>query len=84
MDTSVNNYLIRGGMVVDGTGSAPIRADLRVQDGLIAAIAPALAAGSGEALVDAAGCYVTPGLIESHTPFDGTMWWQPDLNPAAV
>ncbi|MGL4564715.1 MAG: amidohydrolase family protein, partial [Halioglobus sp.] len=81
MDTPVNSYLIRGGMVVDGTGSAPFRADLRVQDGLITALAPSLAAGSGEVLVDAAGCYVTPGLIESHTHFDGTMWWQPDLNP---
>ncbi len=81
MDTPVNSYLIRGGMVVDGTGSAPFRADLRVQDGLITEVAPALAAGSGEVLVDAAGCYVTPGLIESHTHFDGTMWWQPDLSP---
>jgi N-acyl-D-amino-acid deacylase len=31
--------------------------------------------------VDATGCFVTPGFIESHTHFDATMWWQNDLNP---
>ena len=27
------------------------------------------------------GCQVTPGFIESHTHYDGTMWWQADLDP---
>jgi N-acyl-D-aspartate/D-glutamate deacylase len=30
---------------------------------------------------DAAGCYVAPGLIESHTHFDGPMWWEPEMDP---
>jgi len=81
MDAQVNNYLIKGGSVVDGTGAAPFAADVRVRGGLIAEIAPGLNADAGEAVVDASGCYVAPGLIESHTHFDGTMWWQPDLDP---
>src|SRR5690606_30477172 len=40
-----------------------------------------LAAQPGDEIVDAAGCYVTPGFIEPHTHFDATMWWQNDLNP---
>lgn len=81
MDAGLNSYLIKGGSVVDGTGNAPFVADLRVRDGLITAVEPDLAAEDGEVIVDAVGCYVTPGLIESHTHFDGAMWWQPDLNP---
>jgi len=81
METSVSQYLIRGGSVVDGTGSQPVQVDVRVADGLIAEVAPDLTAQNGEAVIDARGCYVTPGLIESHTHFDGTLWWQPDLQP---
>lgn len=76
-----NAYLISGGQLVDGTGAAPLAADVRIRDGLISEIGPQLAPQEGEQQVDATGCYVTPGLIESHTHFDGTMWWQPDLDP---
>ncbi len=73
--------LIHGGTLVDGTGAPPVRADLRIRNGVIAEIGPDLAPEEGEASFDASGCLVTPGLIESHTHFDGTMWWQPDLDP---
>ena len=36
-----------------------------------------------EAVQNAAGCVVAPGFIETHTHFDGTMWWEPDLKPLA-
>ena len=36
---------------------------------------------NGEREIDATGCYVTPGFIESHTHYDASMWWQPDLDP---
>jgi N-acyl-D-aspartate/D-glutamate deacylase len=73
--------LIQGGTVVDGTGGQCYLSDVRVRDGLIVEIGEALAPAPDEKTVDASGCYVTPGLIESHTHFDGTMWWQPDLDP---
>ena len=81
MRTEHTHYLIRGGSIVDGTGSPPVQADLRVRDGVIAEIGEGLVPASDEREIDASGAYVTPGLIESHTHFDGTMWWQPDLNP---
>ena len=73
--------LIRGGTIVDGTGAPAYRADVRIRDGRIDGIAPSIAPEDGEAVFDATGCYVTPGFIESHTHYDGAMWWQSDLDP---
>jgi N-acyl-D-amino-acid deacylase len=79
----MNNSLIRGGTVVDGTGAPAYAADVRVENGVITAIAPNLAPKPGEQVQDATGCIVAPGFIETHTHFDGTMWWEPELKPLA-
>jgi N-acyl-D-aspartate/D-glutamate deacylase len=76
-----HKILIRGGIVVDGTGAPAIRADVRIHDGMIAEIGKDLAAGPRERVVDASGCYVTPGFIETHNHFDAPMWWMPTLDP---
>lgn len=81
MDDSKRARLIRGGRVVDGTGRPAFEADVRLRDGRIVEIAPGLAPLPEETVVDARGCHVAPGFIESHTHFDGTMWWQSDLDP---
>ncbi len=61
--------LYRGATLIDGTG-APARAGMAIlTDGeRIVRVAPAaeLAAPPGARIVDAAGLYVTPGLINSH------------------
>jgi N-acyl-D-amino-acid deacylase len=75
------NILIRGGTVVDGTGAKAYSADVRVAGDRIVEIGQGLSPASGEDVVDATGCYVAPGFIESHTHYDATMWWQPDLDP---
>ncbi|MFZ4687752.1 MAG: N-acyl-D-amino-acid deacylase family protein [Polymorphobacter sp.] len=76
----MSDILIKGGTVVDGTGAPGFAADVRVRGGLIAEVGANLAA-QGERIVDATGCFVTPGFIESHTHYDASMWWQPDLDP---
>jgi N-acyl-D-amino-acid deacylase len=76
----MSDLLIKGGTVVDGTGSAPYKADVRITGGLISEVGRELRA-RGEHVIAADGCYVTPGFIESHTHYDATMWWQPDLDP---
>ncbi|AZI35609.1 putative D-aminoacylase [Caenibius tardaugens NBRC 16725] len=75
------DYLIKGGTVVDGTLAPAYAADVRVENERIVEIGKDLAARPGEEVFDATGCYVTPGFIESHTHYDSTMWWQPDLDP---
>ncbi|WP_157218764.1 N-acyl-D-amino-acid deacylase family protein [Flavisphingomonas formosensis] len=77
----MNGILIKGGTVIDGTGAPRFQADIRVEGGDIVEVGPGLAPRSGERQFDAAGCLVTPGFIESHTHYDGVMWWQPDLDP---
>lgn len=74
------DILIKNGTVVDGTGAPAFKADVRVKNGMIAQVGPDLAPAS-ERVIDASGCYVTPGFIESHTHYDASMWWQPDLDP---
>ncbi len=81
MTEPADDLLIRGGTVVDGTNAPAFRADVRIRGGSITEVGPDLAAEPDEAVFDADGCFVTPGLIESHTHFDGTMWWQSDLDP---
>lgn len=76
----MSEILIKGGTVIDGTGAAAYKADVRIRGKLIAEIGENLDAGEAR-VIDADGCYVTPGFIESHTHYDGTMWWQPDLEP---
>jgi N-acyl-D-aspartate/D-glutamate deacylase len=71
------DMLIKNGTVVDGTGAPAFAADVRIKDGLIAEVGRDLPS-HGERIVDADGCYVAPGFIESHTHYDASMWWQPD------
>ena len=57
--------LIRGGRVVDATGTRS--ADVLVSGGQVVAVGDDLAAPSGAQVLDAAGCVVGPGLVDLHT-----------------
>lgn len=80
LEEQMSDILIKNGTVVDGTGAPAFVADVRVKDGVIAEVGPGLVP-AGERIVDASDCYVCPGFIESHTHYDASMWWQPDLDP---
>jgi dihydroorotase len=58
----VKSIVIRGGEVVDATGSR--RADVLVEDGRITAVGTEL---SADVTLDAGGCVVAPGLVDLHT-----------------
>jgi N-acyl-D-amino-acid deacylase len=73
--------LIKGGTVIDGTGAPAFAADVRVAGGRIIEVGRELRVATGERLFDAAGCYVTPGHIETHNHWDGGVWWNPNLEP---
>ena len=61
------SILIQNGTLLCPEG--PVKADLRVEDGKIAQLGPALPAGDSQVL-DAAGKLVFPGFIDTHTHFE--------------
>lgn len=59
--------LIQNGLIHDGVHPAPYEADISIQDGVIAAIAPHLAPQPGEEVLNAAGKQVYPGFVDAHS-----------------
>ena len=69
------DLLIKGGLVVDGTGAAPRAADVGVADGRVAAVGRL--DGPAARTINADGCVVTPGFIDHHTHYDGQVTFDP-------
>lgn len=76
------DLVIRGGEILDGSGGAPFRADVAVQDGRIAMIGSV--AGRGTEEIDATGRFVTPGFVDVHTHYDGQATWDHFLAPSCL
>ncbi|MCC6546638.1 amidohydrolase family protein [Candidatus Sumerlaeota bacterium] len=64
--------LIKGGQLVDGTGSSPRKADLLIENGIITKIAATFdATEMGNTMtIDATGKVVAPGFIDTHAHGD--------------
>lgn len=78
---SEHDLVIRNGLLVDGTGSAPKQADVAVSGGKIAAIGGDL---RGKETIDATGCIVTPGFVDIHCHYDGQASWDEEMLPSSV
>ncbi len=61
--------VIRGGTLIDGTGSDPRPADVSVDEGRIRAVDPRLEPSRDDSAIDADGLTILPGLIDAHTHF---------------
>jgi N-acyl-D-amino-acid deacylase len=59
------DLLIRGGVVIDGTGAPRTRADVAVKDGRVWAVGTDLRIRP-KAILDAGGKIVAPGFIDAH------------------
>ena len=76
--TGMDDLLIRGGQLIDGTGSPGREADVSISTGRIVAIEPR-ATRPARRVIDAQGQVVAPGFIDIHTHSDFTL----PLNPRA-
>ena len=76
----MDDLVIRGGTIADGTGG-PVRvADIAVSAGVITRVGPG---GRGKREIDAKGLLVTPGFVDIHTHYDGQVAWDAYLTPSS-
>ncbi len=83
----MDDTLIRGGWVVDGTGGDRRRADVAITDGRITTIGPDLdspSAAGAHRVIDAYGRAVCPGFIDVHTHYDAQVFWAGTLSPSPL
>jgi N-acyl-D-aspartate/D-glutamate deacylase len=71
--------VIRGGVVVDGTGAPGVRADVAIAHGRVSEVGQNL---RGERVLDAGGHVVAPGFVDIHTHYDAQVFWDPALTPS--
>jgi len=72
--------VVRGGTLVDGTGTPARTADVAIDGGRIVEVGQVSAKGDRE--IDADGALVTPGFVDVHTHYDGQATWDPLLTPS--
>jgi N-acyl-D-amino-acid deacylase len=77
------DLLIRGGLVVDGTGLPGRPADVGITDGTITAIGRLRGAATQET-IDADGLVVAPGIVDAHTHYDPQITWDPLCDTSAL
>jgi len=64
---------ITNGIIVDGTGTPPVRGDVGIRGGRIAALGTVN--GQARDRIDAAGRVVAPGFVDLHTHYDAQVLW---------
>lgn len=78
-DPETGDVAIRGGLLIDGSGAAPRRADLLLSGGRISAVGdvPKLHGGTE---IDAGGLCVAPGFIDIHSHSDYYLLINPEAS----
>lgn len=79
---TTHDLVIRGGSVIDGSGSPARTADVAVDDGVIVEVGAV--GGKGRREISAEGALVTPGFVDIHTHYDGQATWDTRLQPSSA
>jgi N-acyl-D-glutamate deacylase len=74
------DVIVKNGLVFDGTGAAPARRHVGIRSGAVASVAEnALDERGCPRVIDARGCWVTPGFVDLHTHYDAELLAAPAL-----
>ena len=77
-----HEMIIAGGTVVDGTGAAPKKADVAIDNGRISRLGDLSGEQAGRT-INATGKMVTPGFVDLHTHLDAQIGWEPEMRPSS-
>jgi len=76
----MQDFVIRGAEVLDGTGRPGAVVDVAVSGGRIAGVGAKPAKGART--IDAGGLCLMPGIVDVHTHYDAQVTWDPTLSPS--
>jgi len=76
----MHDLVIRGGKIVDGSGSDAVEGDVAISDGKITEVGSV--SGDAQRTIEADGRLVTPGFVDIHTHYDAQATWDPHLLPS--
>jgi N-acyl-D-aspartate/D-glutamate deacylase len=79
----MNDVVIHGGWLVDGTGAVRQRRDVGIKDGLITEIGEPKSV-AGRSKISAVDRIVCPGFIDVHTHYDAQLTWDPAASPSIL
>jgi N-acyl-D-aspartate/D-glutamate deacylase len=78
----VLDVVIKGAMVVDGSGQPGRRADVGIRDGRIVAVGTV--EDDARETIDADGLVATPGFVDPHTHYDAQLFWDPTASSSSL
>jgi N-acyl-D-aspartate/D-glutamate deacylase len=76
------DLVIRGGLLVDGSGADPYEADVGIVGDRIEDVGKITVRARRE--LDAHGMVVTPGFVDIHTHYDGQVTWESRVVPSSA
>jgi N-acyl-D-aspartate/D-glutamate deacylase len=74
------DIVVRGALVVDGSGEEPVHGDVAIAGDRIVAVGRVAERGARE--IEGAGLAVAPGFIDVHTHYDCQLFWDPSASPS--
>ena len=76
------DIIIRGGIVIDGTGKDSYKADIAIIGDKIVEVGSIK--GESKKEINAHNLIITPGFIDIHTHYDGQAVWDNYLKPSSL